>query len=66
MSQAPDWHDAPTCAGKWLCDEGSYNVDNWLVFRVGLELLTDDTRSMWNDGSRYYGPLPNDTKEPGK
>ena len=55
----PDWHDRPTEPGLWLSDER--RPESPLVWR--LWSVQAGVLSGWDDGSRYYGPLPPDTKE---
>ena len=63
-STQPDWHDAPTCAGDWLCDEGRHNVTDWRAIRVTPRLATANARDLWVNGSLYYGPIPQYKKAP--
>ncbi len=62
MSTQPDWHDAPTCAGDWLCDFGDCERSEWIV-----SVITDwhlQNAHIYRHGARYYGPIPTDTKAP--
>lgn len=48
---APAWHDAPTCAGLWLCFENGYAYaypEEW------------DKGFAYGEDSRWYGPIPQD------
>ena len=49
---SPAWHDAPTCAGLWMCKD-----------RLGRYLVTDDgeKRQRWNPEAKYFGPIPQET-----
>ena len=48
---SPAWHDAPTCAGLWLCFENGYAYaypEEW------------DKGFAYGEDSRWYGPIPQD------
>ena len=51
--QSPAWHDAPTCAGLWVClredRHKSYRVHKPNVWVTAPE-----------PGDRWYGPIPED------
>jgi hypothetical protein len=44
----PKWHDAPTCPGLWVLDDGTALV------------LESGTLPKAFDGLRWYGPIPQD------
>lgn len=44
----PKWHDAPTCPGLWVLDDGTALV------------LESGTLPKAFDGLRWYGPIPED------
>jgi len=49
---SPEWHDAPTGPGVWLCDEGDI-VYTWTTHEIIItEKVPDDEGVMW------YGPIP--------
>lgn len=50
----PKWHDAPTCPGLWVLDDGTALV------------LESGTLPKAFDGLRWYGPIPQDTKAEGE
>jgi len=52
----PAWHDAPTCAGLWICDEASELKYEWRVQRVKWPLHS----LLLGEGERWYGPIPKD------
>lgn len=55
----PKWVDAPTEPGLWLCDDrGSQHPAGWRVWNIAV--IGSES---WRDGSRYFGPLPPDTKD---
>lgn len=45
---SPAWHDAPTCPGLWVLDDGTALV------------LESGTLPKAFDGLRWYGPIPED------
>ena len=49
QKDVPTWHDAPTCAGLWVLDDGTALV------------LESGTLPKEFDGLRWYGPIPQDT-----
>ena len=53
---APAWHDAPTCAGVWLCDEGDDNPYRWTSHRVPWPL----NPGLLGENERWLGPMPED------
>ena len=55
---APAWHDAPTCPGLWLCDEGDSDPYCFTTHRVTWPLNS----LLLGDGERWYGPIPEDGK----
>ena len=52
----PAWHDAPTCAGLWLCDEGDENPYRFTCHNVSIPL----NPHLVGEGERWYGPIPKD------
>lgn len=50
-ANAPQWHDAPTCAGLWM-------AVNEAVYAVHIA-SPSDVLNAW-DGYRYFGPIPDD------
>ena len=50
---APDWHDAPTTPGVWVCDEGDICY-TWTAHNI--EILDIEPE----DEVRWYGPIPPD------
>lgn len=50
----PAWHDAPTCAGVWICDEGDICY-TWTAHNIEILDQFDP-----GDGLRWYGPIPED------
>ena len=54
----PAWHDAPTCPGLWLCDEGDSDPYCFTTHRVTWPLNS----MLLGDGERWYGPIPEDGK----
>ena len=56
--EAPAWHDAPTCPGIWLCDEGEKTLKYaWRSLRV----MWPFNPERLEEGERWYGPIPEDT-----
>ena len=55
---APAWHDAPTCAGVWLCDEGDICY-TWTAHNIEILDRFDP-----GDGLRWFGPIPPDGDKP--
>ena len=54
QTPAPAWHDAPTCAGLWLCNYGILEVV--CVNQPDVDNFDD----FYNAGGRWYGPIPQD------
>jgi len=54
--EQPAWHDAPTCAGLWLCDEGRENPYCFTTHRVTWPLNS----MLLGEGERWFGPIPED------
>lgn len=52
----PAWHDYPTCAGVWLAVSDRYGLE-WHKMNHAIDPVRDPS---WVDGSRYFGPLPED------
>lgn len=48
----PAWHDAPTCAGLWLCNYGILEVV--CINQPDVDNFDD----FYNAGGRWYGPIP--------
>lgn len=48
------WHDAPTCAGLWLCNYGILEVV--CINQPDVDNFDD----FYNAGGRWYGPIPQD------
>ena len=57
--QLPAWHDAPTCAGLWLCNYGILEVV--CINQPDVDNFDD----FYNAGGRWYGPIPQDAKAEG-
>ena len=55
----PSWHDAPTCAGLWLCNYGILEVV--CINQPDVDNFDD----FYNAGGRWYGPIPQDAKAEG-
>ena len=53
---SPKWHDAPTCAGLWLCNEGDDNPYRWTTHRVTFPL----NQLLVREDDRWFGPIPED------
>ena len=53
---SPKWHDAPTCAGLWVCNEGDDNPYRWTTHRVTFPL----NQFLVGEDERWYGPIPQD------
>ena len=53
---SPEWHDMPTCAGVWICDEASDLKYEWRVQSVTWPLHS----LLLGEGERWYGPIPED------
>lgn len=51
---APQWHDAPTVPGIWLCDEGDICY-TWTANNIEILDKFDPV-----DGLRWYGPIQED------
>jgi hypothetical protein len=54
----PAWHDAPTCAGVWICDEGDICY-TWTANNIEILDQFDP-----GEGLRWYGPIPPDGDKP--
>ena len=52
----PAWHDAPTCEGMWLCDEGDENPYRFTCHDISMPL----NPYLVGEGERWYGPIPED------
>ena len=52
----PAWHDAPTCEGMWLCDEGDENPYRFTCHDISMPL----NPHLVGEGERWYGPIPKD------
>ena len=53
---SPKWHDAPTCDGLWVCNEGDDNPYRWTTHRVTFPL----NQLLVGEDERWYGPIPQD------
>ncbi len=51
---APQWHDAPTVPGVWICDEGDICY-TWTAHNIEILDQFDP-----GDGLRWFGPIPKD------
>ena len=60
LSTYPAWHDAPTCAGLWFCDEGDENPYRFTCHNVSIPL----NPHLVGEGERWYGPIPPDGDKP--
>ena len=56
QAKEPAWHDAPTCAGLWFCDEGDENPYRFTCHNVSIPL----NPHLVGEGERWYGPIPED------
>jgi hypothetical protein len=54
--EQPAWHDAPTCAGVWICDKDDICY-TWTA--LSIEILD---QSDLGEGLRWFGPIPEDKK----
>ena len=52
--EQPAWHDAPTCAGVWVCDEDDICY-TWTAHSIEILDQFDP-----GEGMRWFGPLPED------
>lgn len=52
---APAWHDAPTCAGLWVCRQAI--TDNVQAYEVTDQVALN--RNLKLKG-QWYGPIPED------
>ena len=59
IESGPAWRDAPSAAGVWISIEPTGQFD-WHRVRNPIDPVLDQT---WNDGSRYFGPIPPDSGE---
>ena len=50
IQTTPAWHDAPTCPGLWVLDDGTALVLESRIFPKAF------------DGLRWFGPIPQDKK----
>jgi len=46
----PAWHDAPTCAGRWIAASRLFRINEF------------NLHAYQNTGVRWYGPIPKDEK----
>ena len=51
---ATAWHDAPTCDGLWVCNEGDNNPYRWTTHRVTFPL----NQLLVGKDERWFGPIP--------
>lgn len=52
--EQPAWHDAPTCAGVWICDEDDICY-TWTAHSIKILDQFDP-----GEGMRWFGPIPED------
>lgn len=52
--EQPAWHDAPTCAGVWICDEDDICY-TWTAHSIEILDQFDP-----GEGMRWFGPIPED------
>ena len=52
----PKWHDAPTCPGLWVCNEGKDNPYRWTTHLVTFPL----SPLLVGEDERWFGPIPQD------
>lgn len=52
--EQPAWHDAPTCAGVWICDEDDICY-TWTAHSIEILDQFDP-----GEGMRWFGPIPKD------
>ena len=57
---APAWHDAPTCDGLWMCNEGDDNPYRWTTHRVTFPL----NQLLVGEDERWYGPIQQEGDKP--
>ena len=55
---APAWKSAPDAPGLWVVTDS----DQWHTHVINIE-ITGVVHPSWVDGSRYYGPIPEDENE---
>ena len=55
---SPKWHDAPTCDGLWVCNEGDDNPYRWTTHSVKFPI----SPLLVGEDERWYGPIPQDKK----
>ena len=53
---SPKWHDAPTCDGLWVCNEGDDNPYRWTTHRVTFPL----NQLLVGEDEKWFGPIPQD------
>lgn len=58
MDVPPAWHDAPTCDGLWVCNEGDDNPYRWTTHRVKFPI----SPLLVGEDERWLGPIPQDAK----
>jgi hypothetical protein len=54
---APQWHDAPTAPGLWVCLRDSRHK-SYRVRDIEVQVTIPE------DGDRWYGPIPPDGDKP--
>ena len=55
---SPKWHDAPTCDGLWVCNEGDDNPYRWTTHSVKFPI----SPLLVGEDERWFGPIPQDKK----
>jgi len=55
-ANSPAWHDAPTCAGLWLCTNGSGRPMDWDVIATKWPLQNGLISERFPE--RWFGPIP--------
>ena len=58
---SPKWHDAPTCDGLWVCNEGDDNPYRWTTHSVKFPI----SPLLVGEDERWFGPIPQDAKAEG-
>ena len=54
----PKWHDAPTCDGLWVCNEGDDNPYRWTTHSVKFPI----SPLLVGEDERWFGPIPQGKK----
>ena len=53
---SPKWHDAPTCDGLWVCNEGDDNPYRWTTHSVKFPI----SPLLVGEDEKWFGPIPQD------